>query len=89
VPLRSFKDESGREWEVWEVAAAHKPARRTLLPGLAVPAPLKAGWLAFQSGRDRRRLVPVPPGWTDLSMEGLRDLLGRARVIAAARRLIE
>lgn len=30
---------------------------------VAVAPPLRRGWLAFQSGDERRRLAPVPSGW--------------------------
>jgi hypothetical protein len=36
------------------------------------------GWLAFQSGTRRRRLVPVPPGWRELPDEELAALCRRA-----------
>ena len=29
----------------------------------ALSRALGDGWLAFQSGQDRRRLAPIPPGW--------------------------
>ena len=41
---------------------------------LLVPAELQQGWLAFQAGADRRRLVPVPQNWTALD-EGARTAL--------------
>ena len=40
--------------------------------------PSAGGWLAFQSGTMRRRLVPVPPGWRDLPDEELLALCQRA-----------
>lgn len=54
--------------------------RRTGAPdgeGERVP-PGVGGWLAFQSGTMRRRLVPVPPGWRDLPDEELVALCRRA-----------
>ena len=41
-------------------------------------APGVGGWLAFQSGTMRRRLVPVPAGWRDLPDEELVVLCRRA-----------
>jgi hypothetical protein len=45
---------------------------------LLVPAELQDGWLAFQSGDDRRRLVPVPENWSTVDDETLATLLERA-----------
>jgi hypothetical protein len=36
------------------------------------------GWLAFQAGRERRRLVPIPPDWISLPEDQLRILKERA-----------
>lgn len=44
-----------------------------------LPKPgMSQGWLLFESRRERRRLVPIPEGWADLSVEGLEVLCGRA-----------
>lgn len=43
-----------------------------------VPAELQQGWLAFQTGTDRRRLVPIPDNWSTLNEEALMALLERA-----------
>ena len=45
---------------------------------LLVPPGLQQGWLAFQAGSDRRRLVPVPGNWITLDDEALVALLERA-----------
>ena len=50
---------------------------------------LSGGWLAFESGRVRRRLAPIPEGWHELSDAELRELLRSAEHISAKRRLIE
>jgi hypothetical protein len=42
---------------------------------LLVPAELQHGWLAFQSGTDRRRVVPVPDNWSTLNDDALVRLL--------------
>ena len=53
--------------------------RRTGAPGQEERVlPSAGGWLAFQSGTTRRRLVPVPPGWRDLSDDELAALCHRA-----------
>ncbi len=50
---------------------------------------LSRGWLAFESANDRRRLVPIPPGWESLSDAELEALCARASPTSARRRLIE
>jgi hypothetical protein len=46
-----------------------------------VPSALQQGWLAFQSGIERRRLAPIPENWTELPEEELILLLGQASLI--------
>lgn len=44
-----------------------------------LPKPgMSKGWLLFESQGERRRLVPIPEGWSDLPIEGLEVLCGRA-----------
>lgn len=45
---------------------------------LLVPAELQQGWLAFQTGDDRRRLVPIPENWSTMDEDLLVALLERA-----------
>lgn len=45
---------------------------------IRVPTALQDGWLAFQSGTDRRRLTPIPVRWVTLGEEELVRLLARA-----------
>ena len=67
MPLREFLDRDGRPWSAWETV----PER-----GDTLAAEYRDGWLTFQSGRERRRLHPIPAGWSDLSDERL-ELLCR------------
>jgi hypothetical protein len=46
--------------------------------GLRIPARLAAGWLCFECAIEKRRLVPVPPGWQRMSDRGLEALCARA-----------
>jgi len=39
---------------------------------------LRQGWLAFQSGDERRRLAPIPSGWETLDDTELSALASRA-----------
>lgn len=82
-------DESGVLWDVWEVQPAANEKRRAdhpvPPPGMSERrasrsqrSPKRAGWLAMQNERERRRVVPAPSGW----MEMTDDELGM--VIAAA-----
>jgi hypothetical protein len=53
---------------------------------MRVSAPLSAGWLCFESALEKRRLVPVPPGWQRMSDRGLEELCARATVVAKTAR---
>ena len=39
---------------------------------------LRQGWLAFQSGHERRRLAPIPPAWESLDDTELAALARQA-----------
>jgi hypothetical protein len=43
------------------------------------------GWLVFESGSERRRLMPIPPGWEIRSDADLERLCGRAMSVAGQR----
>jgi hypothetical protein len=45
---------------------------------MRIAAPLAAGWLCFECATEKRRLVPVPPGWQRMSDRGLEELCARA-----------
>jgi hypothetical protein len=101
---RTFRDDNGREWDAWEVVPT-AVERRMLLHAsaggsrsdrrvrqearLVVPHDLQKGWLAFQSGAERKRLTPIPRDWSEMSDAELIQLLKRAERRARARRLIE
>jgi hypothetical protein len=100
---RSFHDEMGREWEVWEVVPtaverriakpAARPApverRKVSETRVVVPDRLQKGWLAFQSGRERRRLSPIPSDWPEMTVSELLELLHQADRRVKTRRLVE
>jgi len=90
---RKIKDGVGRAWDVWEVYPSAVEQRMSgehpAVPGdgaarekrevrIRVPSGLQDGWLAFQSGLDRRRLTPIPERWVTLDDEELVRLLARA-----------
>ena len=54
------------------------PAREKREVRIRVPSALQDGWLAFQSGQDRRRLTPIPERWVTLDDAELVRLLARA-----------
>jgi hypothetical protein len=84
MALRDFRDEVGREWQVWEVMTTGEDRKTAGFP-LSIPE----RWLAFQSRNDRRRLSPVPEGWSDCTEAELAELLKRATAAGRGRRLIE
>ena len=100
---RSFRDEIGREWDAWEVvptaverriatSVARPPnveRRRAQETRVLVPDRLQRGWLAFQSGRERRRVAPIPCDWEEMTGAELLELLHQADRRSKARRLVE
>jgi hypothetical protein len=102
---RNFRDEHGREWDVWEVvptAVERRIARKTPVPSMApierrkmqetrvlVPDVLQKGWLAFQTESERRRLAPIPADWASMTSAELLELLHLANERRRARRLID
>lgn len=42
------------------------------------------GWLTFESLDEKRRLIPIPPRWEEVSQPELRALCERAKRIAKA-----
>lgn len=88
--MRHVRDPEGAEWVVWEVIPVRSSLleRRGMSPGAEAYAgpdrrgegsrTLKEGWLAFESGGEKRRLAPVPAGWEACPDEELRALLARA-----------
>ncbi|MGH7662868.1 MAG: hypothetical protein ACRENI_01000 [Gemmatimonadaceae bacterium] len=77
--MRQFADETGTIWEVWEVdqAALQGVRNKQFATGF------ESGWLCFDSGREKRRLAPVPADWRALAEEELRELLVAASVVRA------
>jgi len=57
------------------------PDRRVRTPRLLTPG-LESGWLCFESGSEKRRLSPIPPGWEQAPDEELESLFHNARTVA-------
>jgi hypothetical protein len=75
--VRTFQDDSGGTWSVYEVSADTLSfGRRNFLP-----SDFREGWLVFESGEVRRRLAPRPPEWQDFPVSALRQLLERAETV--------
>jgi hypothetical protein len=77
--LREVRDAAGVAWNVFDVF----PIERQLAPGRPTPTQLspemESGWLAFHSeAGERRRVVPTPAGWDQLSDADLVRLLAGA-----------
>jgi hypothetical protein len=84
---RVFLDAGGVEWQVWSVIPTL--AQRLLESTPDLRPTLRSGWLAFQAGKARRRLVPIPPDWESMTVGELRGLLQRAVPLGDRRRLSE
>lgn len=50
---------------------------------------LSNGWLTFECSHERRRLVPIPPDWAQLSDQALTELLESAQPVGRRHRLVE
>jgi len=81
MPVREFRDESGREWRAWDI----KPEEiHPVTKGEDYLADCYVtGWVEFEttSGDEKRRLCPWPIRWMDESERGLRKLLRMATVV--------
>jgi hypothetical protein len=91
--FREFTDQAGVAWEAWEAhptlterrllrdrraVVRDTPERRTMhVPRRSLARDPK-GWITFRSRSERRR-TPIPERWDELSDQGLRALLARAR----------
>lgn len=74
MPLREFSDHDGKRWRVWD----------TMPASTQLPEHYESGWLTFEHdiaslGGDattalRRRLTPIPSGWSALDEDDLRKL---------------
>jgi hypothetical protein len=57
---------------------------------IALPPRLAGGWIAFECGDERRRVAPIPQGWSELDEDALRALWRDAEALPPRRRrLIE
>jgi hypothetical protein len=75
MPVRSFRDADGRDWNVWSVV----PSRKS---DLFLPETMAEGWLCFECGDEKRRLHPVTADWEALAEGELRELWIAAAPVA-------
>lgn len=75
---RHFDDAEGRRWDTFAVYPTEDVAVRARLP-----EPYRHGWLAFDSGAEKRRLSPIPRDWTERSERELCELLERAQAVSS------
>lgn len=98
---REFLDAEGMKWDVWEVnpsVVEHELEQvrlaQSVVPdtvdharrhGALVASALSSGWLCFESGEVKRRLAPVPPGWSTFNDHELALLCERATAARSRR----
>ena len=90
---RELTDDVGTRWQVWSVvpsfAERREADRRTGArdeedrrirhePRVHLEEGFEHGWLAFECGTEKRRLRPIPEGWSDLDDDALLELLRQA-----------
>lgn len=81
MSAREFTDSTGRQWRVWDVipeSLAPQTKNEDFLASLYF-----TGWIVFETmvGDDKRRLYPIPKGWSELPETELELLLKRAEKV--------
>lgn len=81
MAVRDFRDDGGRAWRAWEVAPDDLDARTKDEDYLA--SLYYTGWIVFETvdGSEKRRLYPIPRGWSELPDPELEVLLNKAEVV--------
>lgn len=72
---REFTDALRRVWGVWAVYPTEEVSGAM---GASLSEQASNGWLAFQSGAEKRRFYGPPPGWEEMSEEQLAELWAKA-----------
>jgi hypothetical protein len=95
MALREITDRFGRAWRVWEVRpgeVSHDFGYARAWTGrerrVTVRERYRLGWLTFECGRERRRVVPIPQGWEALADESLHQLCVQAEPVEHVPRLM-
>jgi hypothetical protein len=81
MAVREFTDSAGREWRAWDVSPDDLSPRTKDEDYLAQL--YHTGWIVFETkgGDDKRRLYPIPRGWSELPEGELAVLLQKAEVV--------
>jgi hypothetical protein len=81
MSVREFSDSNGKEWRAWDVRPDELDARTKDEDYLA--SLYYTGWVTFEtkSGGEKRRLFPIPAGWSELPDRELERLLEKADVV--------
>jgi len=79
--VREFKDQRGRQWQVWEVRPEAIYPQTRAEDYLAEC--FRDGWLVFETtdALEKRRLCPPPYAWEQRSDTELERLAGRAEIL--------
>ena len=85
MSVRDFSDANGREWRAWDVTPDDLNARTKDEDYLAKL--YYTGWIVFEtkSGDEKRRLYPIPNGWSELPDAELEVLLYKAEIVPPRR----
>jgi hypothetical protein len=79
--LREFTDDDGITWRVWDVNPSLHEHLSPSTQKISVPA----GWLCFESTRERRRLAPIPDAWENIDATALKRMCAEAEPVKQAR----
>jgi hypothetical protein len=80
MAFRTFASPDGAVWRAWSVAP-DRPETWNDRAATFLPSGMVAGWLCFESDAEKRRLTPVPAGWSDLSDAEIWALCGTAEPV--------
>ena len=81
MAVREFTDSQGREWRAWDVTPDELNPRTKDEDYLAQL--YHTGWIVFETraGDDKRRLYPIPRGWSELPDAEVAVLLQKAEIV--------
>lgn len=85
MSVREFRDRQGRDWRAWDVVPDNLNSRIKNEDFLA--ALNYTGWIVFEAKNEaeKRRLYPIPKGWSELPDTELADLVERAERVPGRR----
>lgn len=66
MAVRNFESPDGTAWTAWDVVPGHVSDFHSTA-GSHLPPQMADGWLCFESGREKRRLAPLPANWAERS----------------------